>query len=374
MSEVSTMRSVSLTRIMVTAAAAVACTAAGAQAVATPAAIACWAAAVETRITSEDLPIRDARYRALHGVLDTLEAMARPNPGLLALPDVRLRIGREIDAALDPQRMPRAATLHALGFGPKAWGPQGCELIAQADRLGPRAGLSFFVNRPTATLNRWEHDAQLVTYLGRPATPSFQGWPTYGECAIVSADRRLPWTAVSVGEMLALFERRKQAELVDWDRRHGDAFEPYDLAAAERQAEALRAQSAQAADAMLFGARQRKAHEAAAHAALRAQRQRLADEAEGLRKARATLSAAELAAPYHVGTGANRLPTAFDMKQPQPVLKLDPAFPWDGTKNRNRIQLVTVCAPQLERHAGYHAPMRAAVAALDFARLAALIE
>jgi hypothetical protein len=175
MSEVSTMRSVSLTRIMVTAAAAVACTAAGAQAVATPAAIACWAAAVETRITSEDPPIRDARYRALHGVLDTLEAMARPNPGLLALPDVRLRIGREIDAALDPQRMPRAATLHALGFGPKAWGPQGCELIAQADRLGPRAGLSFFVNRPTATLNRWEHDAQLVTYLGRPATPSFQG-------------------------------------------------------------------------------------------------------------------------------------------------------------------------------------------------------
>jgi hypothetical protein len=335
--------------------------------------VGCWAAGVEPRTTSEDVPMRDARYRPMHAVLDTLEALVRPNPGLLALPEVRLRIGREIDAPADPQRMPRAATLHALGFGPKAWGPKGCELIAQADRLGPRAGLSIFINTPTATLNRWEHDEQLTAYLMRGPTRAFQGWPTYGECAIVSADRRLPWTAVTVGEMLALYERQKRRELADWDLRHAGAFEPFDLAAAERQAEAMRKHSAQAADAMLFGARQRKANESRAHDALRAQRQHLLREAEGFRAAVEAMDDAQRAAPYHVGTGPNRLPTAFDLKQPKPVVKLDPGFPWDGRKNRNRVQLITVCAPQLERNPGYHAPMRAAVEALDFARLAALL-
>lgn len=41
---------------------------------------------------------------------------------------------------------------------------------------------------------------------------------------------------------------------------------------------------------------------------------------------------------------------------------------------RGRIQLITVCAPQLERNLPYHAAMHKAIATLDFARLTALLD
>ena len=54
------------------------------------------------------------------------------------------------------------------------------------------------------------------------------------------------------------------------------------------------------------------------------------------------------------------------------AIKLDPTFAWDGQR-RGRIQLITVCAPQLQHNPAYHAAMHKAMAALDFARLAALL-
>jgi hypothetical protein len=333
----------------------------------------CWAPDVLEPRANDGLPITHPSFKPLHAAMDQIELQMRPNPGLLALPEVRLRLRRQVMDAVDPAHMPREAVIHAHGFGPKAWGRGDCELIAQADRLGPRAGISVFINSPTVTLNRWEHDEQLTTYLARGATPSFHGWPTFGECALLSAGRRLPWVPVTVSEALALFERQQQRQLADWDRRHEDAFQPFDLAQAERQAEALRAHSASAAGALLFGARQRKALEAKAHEALRAQRAHLVAELDDLRATRAALSPAQLEAPYHVGNGRHRLPTsARAQAAQQAVVKLDPAFPWDA-RQRSRIQLLTVCAPQMERNPQYHPPMRDAVAALDFARLAALL-
>jgi hypothetical protein len=340
---------------------------------ATAQAAGCWAASVVQATSTEGLPVRHAAHAPLNAAMDAIEALVRPNPGLLALPDVRLRIGREIGSQIDAPRGPRHAVLHALGFGPKAWGRGDCELIPQADRLGPRAGISFFINMPTATLNRWEHDEQLTTYLARAATPSFQGWPTFGECAVLSAGRRLPWLPVTVGEMLGLFERQKHREIDAWDRQNQGAFQPFDLAAAERQAESVRAQSAPAADAMLHGARQRKAMEAKHFDSLRAARAALVAERDDLRATLAAMSPAQRAAPYHLGSGRHRLPTPAQAVGPQQaVVKLDPDFPWDA-RQRSRIQLLTVCAPQIERNPRYHAPMRDAVAALDFARIAALL-
>lgn len=333
----------------------------------------CWAPSVMEPLANDGLPITHASFKPLHAAMDRIEEQLRPNPGLLALPEVRLRLRRQVMDAVDPARMPREAVLHAHGFGPKAWGRGACELIAQADRLGPRAGISVFINTPTATLYRWEHDEQLTTYLARAATPSFQGWPTFGECAVLSAGRRLPWVPVTVGEMLALFERQQQRKLAEWDQRHQGAFQAFDLAEAERQAQALRVHSASAAEALLSGARQRKALEPQAHAALRAERAHLAAELDDLRATQAAMSAAERGAPYHVGSGRHRLPTPSQARAPQhTVVKLDPDFPWDA-RQRSRVQLLTVCAPQLERNPRYHPPMRDAIAALDFARLAALL-
>ncbi len=86
------------------------------------------------------------------------------------------------------------------------------------------------------------------------------------------------------------------------------------------------------------------------------------------------MSDAARAEPYNLGTGRHRLPTAAEAaRAPRRVVKLDPTFPWDGQR-RGRIQLITVCAPQLERNPPYHAAMHKAVAALDFARLTALLE
>ncbi len=333
----------------------------------------CWAANVTESMSSDGLPIGHPSLQPQRAVMDAVEAMARPNPGLLALPEVRLRIRRDFMNAIHPDRMPREAVIHAHGFGPKAWGRGDCELIAQADRLGPRAGFSVFINAPAVTLNRWEHDEQLVSYLLGDATPAFQGWPTYSECAVISKERRLPWIPVTVGEMLAYFERDQQRKLADWDREHERSLQPYDLAAAERKAASIRPLNAQAADMLLLAARTRKDGEARNHEHLRRQRQINVEQLEDLRSLRAGMSPAQLDEPYRVGSGRHRLPTPAEAGRAlQRVVKLDPDFPWDG-KNRGRIQLLTVCAAQLEKNPRYHPSMRAAVAALDFARLAALL-
>jgi hypothetical protein len=332
-------------------------------AVATKAAVAttgCWAADVIEPTSGDDTPFKHPKYAPLHAAMDQIDRLLRPNPGLLALPEVRLRMRREIGYAIDPARMPRQAAIFGHGFGPKAWGRGDCELIPQADRLGPRAGFSIFLNTPTATLNRWKHDEQLVTYLAKPATASFQGWPTFGECAYISRDRRLPWIAVSTGEMLAYEQRDQQRRIEAWDRDNARALEPYDPARDLREAEKIRAINAQAADAMMLGIKTRQTHEAAAHNAIRQGRARLVADLERLRAQQAGLDAAALAAP-------------FRMPGDHTVVRLDPDFPWDA-KRPMQVQLVTVCAPQMERNAAYHPPMRAALAALDFARLAALLQ
>jgi hypothetical protein len=109
---------------------------------------ACWAASVMDRVSMDELPMTHPRYAPLHAAMDTLEALVRPNPGLLALPEVRLRIRRDIHGGSQDAGRATAAVIHAQGFGPKTWGRGECELIPQADRIGPRAGISFFINKP----------------------------------------------------------------------------------------------------------------------------------------------------------------------------------------------------------------------------------
>jgi hypothetical protein len=334
----------------------------------------CWATPVTEPLYDADRPAQRAALQPLFAAMNVVETMVRPNPGLLALPEVRLRLRREVLHVPDGLGLPLSSVIHAHGFGPKAWGRGPCEVIPQADRLGARAGMSFFFNAPTATLNRWEHDDQLVTYLEGESTPSFQGWPTFGECAVLSKDRRLPWIPVTVGEMLAYFEREQARRLAESAAGHERALEPYDLAAAEREAARIRPLDARAADLLLRVARQRKQGEARNHAQLRALRQAQIDELAHLRATRRGMSAAALAEPYHVGSGRHRLPTAAEAaRAPRRVVKLDAAFAWD-VQRRGRIQLITVCAPQLERNPAYHAAMHLAMTALDFTRLAALLD
>lgn len=335
----------------------------------------CWAANAAEPISNDGLPVNHASFKPLHAAMDAVEAQAKPNPGLLALPDVRLRITRAVLDSDEPTRRPREAVIHAQGFGPKTWmGDKGCDIHAQAaQRIGPRAGFSVFINSPLATMNRWAHDEQLSAYLEGERGEAMQGWPVFRDCAVIGPQRRLPWVPVTVGEMLAYFEREQQRKLADEDRRNERALQPFDLAAAERQAAQIRPQNAQAADLMLTVARQRKAGEASHHAQLARARQMLVDELDDLRRTRAAVSAEQLAEPYRLGTGRHRLPTPAEAARPlKRLVKLDPAFPWDA-RNRTRIQLLTVCASTHPNNPAYAQPMRDAVAALDLARLAALL-
>jgi hypothetical protein len=334
----------------------------------------CWAASVAEPISNDGLLVGHASFRPLHAAMDRFEAQARSNAGLLALPDVRLRMTRQVMDSDDPGRRPREAVLHAQGFGPKTWAGSGCRIHEQAaQRIGPRAGFSFFINAPLVTMNRWAHDEQLSAYLEGERGEPMQGWPVYRGCAVIAPERRLPWMPVPVGEMLAYFEREQQRRIADWDRRHERALQPFDLAAAERQAQQIRAQNAKAADALLLVARQRKANESRVHADIAHGRQLLVNELEDLRATRAGMDAAQLAEPYRLGTGRHRLPGAGDAGRPlKRLVKLDPTFPWDG-HNRTRIQLLTVCASTHASNPAYAGPMREAVAALDLAGLAALL-
>jgi hypothetical protein len=69
---------------------------------------------------------------------------------------------------------------------------------------------------------------------------------------------------------------------------------------------------------------------------------------------------------------AAALAAPFQMSGTHTVVRLDPDFAWDA-KRPMQVQLLTVCAPQIERSPAYHVPMREAVEKLDFARLAALL-
>ncbi|KRA78436.1 hypothetical protein ASD88_06330 [Pelomonas sp. Root662] len=334
----------------------------------------CWAPnAVEPR-SNDGLPVNHASFKPLHAAMDVFEAQAKPNPGLLALPEVRLRITRAVLDSDEPTRRPREAVIHAQGFGPKTWTGSGCDIHAQAaNRIGPRAGFSVFVNSPLATMNRWAHDDQLSAYLEGERGEAMQGWPVYRECAVIGPGRRLPWVPVTVGEMLAYFEREQQRGIADQDRRNERALQPFDLAAAERKAEQMRPLDAKLAELTLMSARQRKAGEAEHHAQLARVRQTLVDELEDLRRTRAAMTADQLGEPYRLGAGRHRLPTPDQpvgtMKR---LVKLDPSFPWDA-RNRTRIQLLTVCASTHPNNPAYAQPMRDAVAALDLSRLAALL-
>lgn len=334
----------------------------------------CWAPNATEPISNDGLPVTHASFQPLHAAMDRFEALARPNAGLLALPDVRLRMTRQVMDSDAPTRRPREAVLHAQGFGPKTWQGAGCDISGQAaHRIGPRAGFSFFINSPLVTLNRWAHDEQLTAYLEGERGDAMQGWPVYRHCAVIAPERRIPWMPVSVGEMLAYFEREQQRRLADWERRNEAALQPFDMAAAERKAEQIRAQSPRAADALLLAARQRKAGEARNFEAIARGRQALADELDDLRRSRAGMSAEQLSEPYRLGTGRHRLPTPAEASRPlKRLVKLDPSFPWDG-RRRTRIQLLTVCASTHANNPAYAQPMRAAVAALDLDRLAQLL-
>ncbi|MDR7296095.1 hypothetical protein J2X16_001434 [Pelomonas aquatica] len=334
----------------------------------------CWAPDAAEPISNDGLPVKHASFKPLHAAMDQFEAQAKPNPGLLALPDVRLRITRAVLDSDEPSRRPREAVIHAQGFGPETWTGKGCDIHAEAaQRIGPRAGFSVFINAPLATMNRWAHDEQLSAYLEGERGEAMQGWPVYRGCAVIGPERRVPWVPVPVGEMLAYFEREQQRKIEDWDRSNKTALQPFDLAAAERKAEQIRAQNAQAAELLLMTARQRKAGEVSLHQQLGRNRQMLVGELDDLRRTRAAMSAEQLAEPYRLGTGRHRLPTPAEAGRPlKRLVKLDPSFPWDG-RNRTRIQLLTVCASAHPDNPAYARPMRDAVAALDFGRLAALL-
>ncbi|MFG6428800.1 hypothetical protein [Roseateles sp. LYH14W] len=334
----------------------------------------CWAANAAEPISNDGLPVNHASFKPLHAAMDAFEAQAKPNPGLLALPDVRLRITRAVMDSDEPTRRPREAVIHAQGFGPKTWSGTGCDIHAQAaQRIGPRAGFSVFINSPMATMNRWAHDEQLSAYLEGERGEAMQGWPVYRDCAVIGPDRRIPWVPVPVGEMLAYFEREQQRKIADWDRSNAGALQPFDLADMERKAEKIRPQNAQAAELLLKVARERKANEGRNHALLLKSRQMLLDELDDLRRTRAAMTAEQLGEHYRLGAGRHRLPTPAEAGRPlKRLVKLDPSFPWDA-RNRTRIQLLTVCASTHPNNPAYAQPMRDAVAALDLARVAALL-
>jgi hypothetical protein len=334
----------------------------------------CWAANAAEPLSNDGLPVNHASFRPLHAAMDVFEAQAKANAGLLAVPDVRLRITRQVMDSDEPGRRPREAVIHAQGFGPKTWTASDCGIHEQAaHRIGPRAGFSVFINAPLATMNRWAHDEHLTAYLEGERGEPMQGWPVYRGCAVIGPERRIPWVPVTVGEMLAYFEREQQRKLAEEDRRNEAALRPFDLAAAERQAEQIRPQNAKAADALLMVARQRKAGEARHHELLARARRQQVDELDDLRRTRAAMSAEQLAEPYRLGTGRHRLPGPAEASQPlKRLVKLDPSFPWDA-RHRTRIQLLTVCASSHPNNPAYAQPMRDAVAALDLGRLAALL-
>jgi hypothetical protein len=342
---------------------------------ATPAAhAACWAANVAEPISNDGLPIGHASFVPLHKAMDTLETMARSNPGLDALPEVRLRLKRQVMDSFAPGSHPRDAALHVGGYGPKTWGPGECEVIPQADRLGAKAGISFFINSPLAPLQKWVADEQLTAYLEGERGEPMHGWPVYRGCAVLTANKQVWWMPVSVGEMLDYYAREQQRRIDDWDRRHRRHFdEPFDLAAAEARAADLRKLNEKAADAALLVARQRKAGEPEYLRKLSEARQLLVAELDGLRSTRAALASAELAEPYRLGSGRYRLPAPGESnKALKRLVKLDPAFGWDG-RQRSRVQAIQVCPSELDKNPSYGPPMRQAVRALDFARIASLL-
>jgi hypothetical protein len=338
----------------------------------------CWAANVAEPITSDDLRTTDPRFAPLHRAMDQIEAMSRANVGLNALPQVRLRMRREINDAMLPSQQPYNAAIHAHGFGPKAWGRGDCDLIPQADRLGAKAGISFFINSPLATLNRWAHDEQLTASLEGERGEPMQGWPVFRGCAVICASQRLWWVPGTVGEMLDFYAREQQRRIDGFDRDNRRHFaEPFDLAAAEARIADMRRRHGAAADkpaeAALMAARQRKAMEPQWLRKLQQARATLVAELDGLLAARASLSPAGADEPYRLGSGRFRLPTDSEAGRPlKRLVKLDPSFAWDG-HNRMRVQAIHVCPSRLDRNPDHGPPMREAIRDLDFRRLEALL-
>ena len=345
------------------------------------AAIDCWMDAEHPK-TGDGLAVSDARVAPMRSALHELNAALHRQAELHALPRTRLRSSWQIGGQWTAPA--RAASFLLRDHRESMWA-SGCSVIAGADRLGPRASVVVTVNAPEVffeTAAPELADEQLRAWREMPATGSVQGRTLYGGRMLVfTRDGRLPWVPVSTAEYIdftlrdlgrkAEEERASRAALPATPqareeadeaqlRKVVEAMRKVDPAGAERMAVELRAQQAAA-----------RAH-AEAMAKRRAARglddNPLQTMITRVQAWRDSLTPQQLAAQARLGLNGLH-PGDVPPERFAPLVKPDPAYPWD-TRQPARPQLLMV---SVLGGGEFEEPMQRVLQTLDLNALQALV-
>ncbi len=332
------------------------------------AAIDCWIDAEHPR-TGDNLAVSDPRVAGLRRTLHDINALLHRQGELHALPRTRLRSSWQLGGQW--QEPARAANFLLRDHRESTWTPGGCGVIAGADRLGPRASVVVRVNAPQAFFESPAPDVQddqLQAWREVPATGDVRGRTLYGGHMLVfTSNGRLPWVPVTTGEYLDFTERDLSRQLEEARRVRAQALQAAQPAEQEamlaRVAEGLRKVDPAQAENMMAEIR---ANTARAHAAAAA-RGRSAGGTEGelpqeamlrrLRAWRAGLPPQALTAQARLGLNGLQ-PPGFPPERFAPLVKPDPAFPWDRQAPLKAQMLMVSVRGGVEFEAGMQAVLQ----------------
>jgi hypothetical protein len=274
----------------------------------------CWIADEHPK-SADLIPVADPRIAPLRRVAHRIHALVQANAAMHGLSGVRLRSRWHIGGAGGPAR---SLWYQARDHRPETWVGD-CGVLEGADRLPARASIVVQVNATSVLFNGEPeiNDEGLRAWREPPVVGTLQGRPLYhGWQVVLSGSGRPPWVHVTQAEFLAFAEReiaRQQAG--------SGGHNPYWQA-----------------------------------------------QLEALRRHRATLDAAALAAParnawvwQHPGVPAERYPL---------LVKLDPAFPWEP-QHPQRVKLVAL---SIQGNGAQAEAMQRVAQTLDLDAFAALLD
>lgn len=335
-------------------AAAALCLAAALAAGPARAAPSCWTADGRVPRTLEGLPSGHPSLAGIEAGLDAAEALLRADARINAQPDVRIRLFRLIEGG-----QPRLARVAAKAYDHVVWGRGACDLIPQADRIGPVTAVSISFNQPARTLNVVVDEDGMRGYEAPLPGAPIRGWPVWDGCVVMTPDGRAPWRPMRTADWAAAESVRRARALEEHAQALRQALKPIDEAAMQpaiaqlRRTDPAGAERLVAQMAALRLEQQKRA--AAPDPVLQAQRA----EAEAFEQWRAGLQGAAADAPVRLGQGR------FGLAAPQePSGATHPLVRVRETDPRGpALQVVHVCAAP-------EADARAALEALDLGALA----
>jgi hypothetical protein len=296
----------------------------------TASALDCWVPTVDNtqpRYRKDPLP-------NIRAAVALAEQIARDNPYFKAmLRPIRIRT----QISLGPSH----GQINVKAYRPDVW-EGACGVVPGADRCCSDGGINMMINSPESVLPvEYIKEGEFKVYLEPRRTGTVAGFPELDNHVVMTLDGRLPWSPVSVGEILDYEERHELADQKRLKVGERPAVYGLDPRVVEKAYENMKKFDAKSAEQYRKTMEAQMPKQAEEHRKRIETTERLAAERLAkIRQARAALTPAQLAAPAYAGDGSPYGLSRPEDPRSQRLVRLDPDFP--DRKDPDRVQMISV--------------------------------